>query len=316
MSGDLWAAAEGRRSQAVRVAGMEMYQVRYFLSVARTLNFTRAAEECDVAQPSLSRAIKQLEGELGGELFRRERPQTILTELGHRMLPILTRCFQSANNAKALASAVRQGEAGALRLALSATIDLRLVLPQVRELRRIFAALGLVVRRGSAAETLDFLKTGEADIAIAATRDRDSPGVESWSLFDEDFLLNCSRSHRLANRESIGLGDLRSEQFVFPRHSEYAGAVQASLAEGGVALDRSHEVFSDDDLTRLVADGAGVAIVPRSLRAGEATIAAPVEGLDLRRTVYLFGVAGRPRATAASTFMNLLRAADWRAALA
>ena len=68
---------------------MEMYQVRYFLSVARVLNFTRAAEDCEVAQPSLSRAIKHLEAELGGELFRRERPQAILTELGHRMLPIL-----------------------------------------------------------------------------------------------------------------------------------------------------------------------------------------------------------------------------------
>ena len=53
---------------------MEMHQVRYFLAVARTLNFTRAAEECNVAQPSLTRAIRQLEGELGGDLFRRERP--------------------------------------------------------------------------------------------------------------------------------------------------------------------------------------------------------------------------------------------------
>ena len=58
---------------------MEMHQVRYFLAVARALNFTRAAEECHVAQPSLTRAIRQLEGELGGDLFRRERPQAQLT---------------------------------------------------------------------------------------------------------------------------------------------------------------------------------------------------------------------------------------------
>ena len=61
---------------------MEMHQVRYFLAVARTLNFTKAADDCNVAQPSLTRAIKQLEGELGGELFRRERPVQ-LTELGN-----------------------------------------------------------------------------------------------------------------------------------------------------------------------------------------------------------------------------------------
>ena len=52
---------------------MEMHQIRYFLSVAETLNFTRAAAECHVAQPSLSRAVKKLEAELGGDLFRRER---------------------------------------------------------------------------------------------------------------------------------------------------------------------------------------------------------------------------------------------------
>ena len=63
---------------------MEMHQVRYFLAVARTTNFTRAAEECNVAQPSLTRAIKLLEGELGGDLFRRERPAASGARCGRR----------------------------------------------------------------------------------------------------------------------------------------------------------------------------------------------------------------------------------------
>jgi DNA-binding transcriptional LysR family regulator len=291
---------------------MEMYQVRYFLSVARTLNFTRAAEECDVAQPSLSRAIKQLEAELGGELFRRERPQAILTELGHRMLPILTRCHDSANNAKALAAAVKKGEAGALRVALSPTIDLGLLLPHFRELSRVVDGLTLIVRRGSAAETLEFLKTGDAEIAIAATQDGEAQSLEIWSLFDEGFLLSCGRAHRMANRVSVDLADLRAERFVLARHGEHAVALEATLKKGKVQLERCHEAFSDIDVTRLVADGAGVAIVPNSWPAPETTVSIPVEGLDLRRTVYLFRVAGRPCTAAASTLANLLRAADWR----
>ena len=110
---------------------MEMHQVRYFLAVARTLNFTRAAEECNVAQPSLTRAIRQLEGELGGDLFRRERPHAQLTELGQRMLPLLKQCYDSAMSARALASAIKKGEVGSLRLALSTTIDPSLVTPHV-----------------------------------------------------------------------------------------------------------------------------------------------------------------------------------------
>src|SRR5215216_3772444 len=86
---------------------MEMHQVRYFLAVARTLNFTRAAEECNVAQPSLTRAIHQLEEELGGDLFRRERPRAIMTELGERMLPLLRQCYDSAISARTLASSIK-----------------------------------------------------------------------------------------------------------------------------------------------------------------------------------------------------------------
>ena len=73
---------------------MEMHQVRYFLATVSELNFTKAAEKCNVTQPSLTRAIKQLEDELGGDLFRRERPQAQLTELGQRMHPLLKQCYE------------------------------------------------------------------------------------------------------------------------------------------------------------------------------------------------------------------------------
>src|SRR6266511_3597319 len=75
---------------------MEMHQVRYFLATVSELNFTKAAEKSNVTQPSLTRAIKQLEDELGGDLFRRERPRAQLTELGQRMYPLLKQCYEIA----------------------------------------------------------------------------------------------------------------------------------------------------------------------------------------------------------------------------
>src|ERR1051325_9798807 len=101
---------------------MGMHQIRYFLAVAQLLNFTRAAEECNVAQPSLTRAIKQLEAELGGDLFRRERPAAQLTELGLRMLPLLTQCYDAALGARSLASSFKSGEVGALRIAIAEAV--------------------------------------------------------------------------------------------------------------------------------------------------------------------------------------------------
>src|SRR5258705_11765496 len=110
---------------------MEMHQVRYFLAVTRTLNFTRAADECNVTQPSLTRAIKQLEAELGGDLFRRERAAAQLTELGQRMHPLLKQCYDTATGARQLASAFKRGEVGGLRISLTHPLARSLWVPHL-----------------------------------------------------------------------------------------------------------------------------------------------------------------------------------------
>src|ERR1700757_2006439 len=140
---------------------MEMHQVRYFLAAVSELNFTKAAEKCNVSQPSLTRAIKQLEGELGGDLFRRERPQAQLTELGERMHPLLKQCYDSAIGARTLASTIKSGEVGALRLAVARTIAPSLLMAHLLELRRLFPKLEIKLLRGTADDVLQLLKKGE-----------------------------------------------------------------------------------------------------------------------------------------------------------
>src|SRR6266436_3404623 len=147
---------------------MEMQQVRYFLATVSELNFTKAAERCNVTQPSLTRAIKHLEDELGGDLFRRERPQAQLTELGERMHPLLKQCFESALGARSLASSFKSGEVGALRLALSHTIPLELVTPALVQVKAAFAQIEMKLVRGAAPEIIESLKKGDAELAIAA----------------------------------------------------------------------------------------------------------------------------------------------------
>src|SRR5260370_20040550 len=102
---------------------MEMHQVRYFLAVAQELNFSRAAEICNVTQPSLSRAIQQLEGELGGPLFHRERHLTHLTDLGQMVLPHLETVYNAAVKAKKLSQDLSQLKRVPLKLAIMSTIS-------------------------------------------------------------------------------------------------------------------------------------------------------------------------------------------------
>src|SRR5437762_12921067 len=163
---------------------MEMHQVRYFLAVARVLNFTRGADECNVTQPSLTRAIKQLEAELGGDLFRRERP-TQLTELGQRMHPLLKQCYEAAIGARSLASAFKSGDIGALRIALTHSVDLSVLIPFLEQIKRQFNRLEFKFLRGSSQEVAEMLKTGEAELGIAAELEVPWDRLDTWPLFTE-----------------------------------------------------------------------------------------------------------------------------------
>src|ERR1043165_5846154 len=102
---------------------MEMHQVRYFLAVAEELNFTRAAEKCNVSQPSLSRAIQMLEQEFGGPLFWRERGRTNLTELGQMIRPHLDTVFSAAVRAKQTSKDLSQKKTVPLKLGIMSTIS-------------------------------------------------------------------------------------------------------------------------------------------------------------------------------------------------
>ncbi|HZY11888.1 MAG TPA: LysR family transcriptional regulator [Beijerinckiaceae bacterium] len=289
---------------------MEMHQVRYFLTVARTLNFTRAAEECNVAQPSLTRAIKHLEGELGGDLFRRERPAAQLTELGQRMHPLLKQCYDAAVGARSLASSFKKGEVGALRLGLSHSIDLSLLLPHLTELKRLFAGLEFVFLRGSSKEIAEALKKGDIELAIAAELDDDWDRFDVWSLFDEPFYLVFNPEHELAARNSIEARDLAKSHLLSRRYCEHSERLNESIRAQEVAL-QVHEVSSERDLMQLVEANIGIAVVPRSARTPQALRLAEIADLDLSRTVHLYGVAGRQRTAVAAAILRLLRGADW-----
>jgi DNA-binding transcriptional LysR family regulator len=290
---------------------MEMHQVRYFLAVARALNFTRAAEECNVAQPSLTRAIRQLEGELGGDLFRRERPQAQMTELGQRMLPLLKQCYDSAISARSLASAIKKGEVGSLRLAVSHTIDPSLVTPHVVELGKLFEGLELKLLRGTGSEVLEYLKRGDVELGLAAQIGEEWERLDSWPLFTEDFQLTVNSMHSFAQRPNIPLEELKQERMMVRTYCETTPELLDLLRMREFDVTRFHEVSADGDLLALLEAGLGVALLPRSTQSPVTLVRIAVEGIELKRTIYLYGVAGRQRTAVASAMMKMLRAYDW-----
>jgi DNA-binding transcriptional LysR family regulator len=292
---------------------MEMQQIRYFLALAHTLNFTRAAEECNVTQPALTRAIQALEAELGGELIRRERQQSHLTELGHGMLPLLRQCYDASVCAKSLAKAVKTSAVAPLSIAVSTSVDLRLIAPLIADLVRAYPGMRLKLRRGSPADVLEILKRGEAELGIAGRLAESWERLDAWPIFSETIELAVHAGHRLASQgaEGVLLDQLTTEPLLQRQRSEIAEDLARLLRAKGIELESAHEVETDEDLIALVAANAALGFVPKTARQSDEVRKLPVRDLDLSRTVSVYAVAGRLRSPIATTMLNMLRAADW-----
>jgi DNA-binding transcriptional LysR family regulator len=294
---------------------MEMQQVRYFVAVAETLNFTRAAEQCNVTQPALTRAIKQLEYELGGDLIRREGRNTHLTDLGNRMLPMLQQCYDSALAAKTLAKAVAKGQVSALSIAVARSLSLHLIMDALHEMYTAFPGIQLRLKRGSAAEIADLLKSGDADLALGGPLGDSWDRLEAWPMFTESFDLVVCGEHALATRNAIDLDVelIRDERFLLHNGAELTDYERQKLGAAGVDVAHAHEVDSTRDMETLVSAGFGIGVVPvTALRSGKVRHL-NFGGIDVRRTIAVYSVAGRPRSRETAALLNLLRGADWSA---
>jgi len=292
---------------------MEMQQIRYFLALTRTLNFTRAAEECNVTQPALTRAVQALEAELGGELIRRERGNSHLTELGKRMLPLMERCYESALTAKTLAHSIGRQDVAPLAAAVSHTINLEIAMGAIAELFRSFPGVQLKLRHGGGDEILEMLKEGEADIALAGPIDDSWDRLDHWPLFEERLELAAGNASALPLDNDLKLARLAGETIFSQAGCEMRGAIMRAFEAHGLALATMHEVETHHDLSTLLEAGLGVAIVPASAPRTAKINRAIVTDLTVTRAVSVYAVSGRRREPAAAALLNLLRSADYSA---
>lgn len=292
---------------------MEMQQVRYFIAVAKTLNFTRAAEECNVTQPALTRAIKLLEYELGGDLIRREGRNTHLTELGNRMLPMLRQCHEAAVAAKSLAKAVSKGEVSTLSIAVARSVDIALIMGPLQEIYPAFPGIQIKLKRGNASEIATMLKSGEVDLALGGPLGETWDRLEAWPMFSESFDLVVGVDHPLAMRNAIELDValIREEQFLMLDGAELTEYERDRLCVAGVNLANAHEVESSHDMETLVNAGLGIAVAPRHALRSASVHHLNLTNLDVQRAIAVYAVAGRPRSRETTALLNLLRVKHW-----
>ena len=290
---------------------MEMHQVRYFLSMTRLLNFTRAADECHVTQPSLTKAIQKLEDELGGPLFRRERSRTHLTDLGRLMLPHLERTFDAAQTAKALARTIGKAEVAPLALGVASSIETATLDAVLADLGRNLPGFDLTVTSGTSAELLERAMAGELDLLIAEVPDDAPERLESWPLFSHVYHMLTRTDHPIASHAAPTLAGCRDEPWI--AFGDGPARLREAAAAHGFEPAVRHRATDVAHLMTMIAAGLGSGYLPgrrdnprlTSIRLIDASVA---------RDVVLAAIAGRRRSLAADAFVRASRAVSWAAA--
>ena len=288
---------------------MELTQVRYFVTLSQTLNFTRAAERHHVSQPALTRAVQRLEDELGGPLLYRERSQTRLTELGRSMLPYLQSMLDAADQAIALAAAQRSQPRCSLRIGLGPGIGLSVIAPLIRSVAEALPKLQVHFTESDPARLADLMLGDELDCALLPG-DRALPErFNHWQLYQDRAAVVLPCAHRLGARAGLDADDLMRETILI---GDQCGGFGARLVEVTSGATRQFRCGGNAaHLLELVGAGLGVAIISERLSLPEALIRCRLDQPVLERSVELASVAGRPHGAAVAGFIKLCRAQRW-----
>lgn len=247
---------------------MELRHLRYFEAVARTRNFTRAAEELGVAQPPLSRQVRALEIELGQNLFdRRERPVR-LTEAGRLFYQKAAQIIADTEQLKE--SMRRFGSTRQRRFVIGVVGSIMYGgLPvTLRQFRQTAGEVEVELVELTTLEQVEALRDGRIDAGLGRIRITD-PGVRREVLQEEVLVAALPARHPLATKASIDLAEIAAEPLIiYPRspRPSYADQVLDLMRDHGINVLRTQEVREIQTALGLVAAEAGMAIVPISMR--------------------------------------------------
>jgi DNA-binding transcriptional LysR family regulator len=291
---------------------MEMHQVRYFLALCDELNFTRAAERCHVSQPSLTRAIRMLEEELGGPLFHRERANTHLSELGRTVKPFLEQVDREADKAKRQAQDFVRLKQTPLRLGLMCTIAPNEMLAFIAAVQLTHPGIALQVVDAAAPELEQRLVGGELDVALYALPETPpNNGLHYLPLYREQYMIVMPPGHRLAAGVSVAVRDLDGERYLSRVNCEYGLAADRVFEEQKVDWPTVYESERDDWIQAMAAAGLGLAFMPRLCVSHPGVVARPLVKPEFWREVSMVTVRGRPHSPAVGAMVTEAMHTHW-----
>jgi LysR family hydrogen peroxide-inducible transcriptional activator len=241
---------------------MNMRDLIYLRAIARYKHFGKAAESCNVSQPTLSVQLKKLETDLGVILIERTKRAAMLTPIGERVLELAGDALGAVDAIRSITAEASDPFSGRFRFGSIPTISPFLVPDILRELGGSFPRLELVFRENITERLTEDLLTGDLDAAILATPP-ETPRLEAVPLYDEPLMVIHPAGHTLSDFENLNVSDLPLDQMILlsEGHCFRDQTVDLCNVKSQTTLAET-SVTSLETIISLVAAGQGISIVP------------------------------------------------------
>ncbi|MFM2410213.1 MAG: HTH-type transcriptional regulator BenM [Pseudomonadota bacterium] len=244
---------------------MDLRQVRYAIAVAEELNFTRAARRCNISQPPLSRAIQELESELGIQLFERNKHSVSLTPAGLTFISEARRSLTVLEEGSDRARRVASGHSGALSIGIGGSTLYSLLPSLVRRFKATSPDIHLEFKSMSVLYQIEALRAGEIDIGLLRLPVFDEM-IDSLFVHREALVVALPFGHPLLSaRDPIRIDQLRDDKFITyepSRGFNFQSDLHSLCRLANFDPEIVHEATTTETLIGIVACGEGIAIVP------------------------------------------------------
>ena len=289
---------------------MELYQLKLFVDLAETGNFTKVASENYVTQAAVTLQIRKLESELGVPLFHRTTRSVTLVEAGQRLLPYARAILQQAEEAKMAVRDTREEISGLVRVAAVHSIGLYELPPYIKKFLQTFSAVNLDIQYRTSEEIYRALHDGAIDVGLVAYP-TEMPRIEIMPFMTDKLALFCPKDHALANKKSVVLADLQGESVVqFGEESPTRKATDALLSEQDISVNVRMECDNIEILKQMIEVGFGVGLLPENAltTADESAglVAIKIKDANIERPISLLLLKNAPRFKAMRAFVTTL----------
>ena len=290
---------------------MDFNQVKYFLALKDTLNFTRAAERCGVSQPALTQSIRRLETELGGRLVKRSGGQSKLTALGEILYDQFRQLDVTRQLVEATAHSVTSGDQATLNIGVMCTLGHEQIAPFLDTFIKRHPNISIVLHSLSVDQITCMITTGAVDGAFCSTANKMAGRVRYLPLYKERMAVAFRRGHRFAEFDEVTLDVVTEEPYVDRLHCEFRTRFFEFIDAQRLKLQVAASSEREDWIQGLIRYGVGVSVIPEYTATAPEIDLRPIAD-DLHRKIEFALLKSATLAPALVNFVNGLESHAWQ----